>query len=366
MKTIRSEIASDPHALARFKQEIHLARRVTHPNVCRIFDLERHQPQPDMDSAAGVVTFLTMELLEGETLAARLDRVGPMPPAVALPLIQQMAEAVAAAHNVGVVHRDFKPGNVVLVPAKSGEAKERAVVTDFGLAKALAAADQPAAGSSTSSVTASGQVIGTVAYMAPEQLQGCEATPATDIYALGLVMYEMVTGKRPFAKYALFGGSFQRLTQPPASPRVHVPDLDPKWEQVILRCLEVDPSRRFASAGDLIIALGGRQGLAAMPGLVGTPPLQDSQMIVGLMKRHRKAVIAWMAAGMVIAAALSYALYRATSGAPASPAALEFTQRDRQRRRPARGHIARWQVCGLRAGDGRQAESLAEATGHGE
>src|ERR1019366_8794730 len=111
-----------------------------------------------------------------------------MPPAVALPLIQQMAEALAAAHNVGVVHRDFKPGNVLLAPAKSGDANERAVVTDFGLAKALAAADQSAAESSASSVTAGGQVIGTIAYMSPEQLQGCEATPASDIYALGLVM----------------------------------------------------------------------------------------------------------------------------------------------------------------------------------
>jgi len=112
LKTIRPEIATEPHTMARFKREINLARRVAHPNVCRTFDLERHRPPPGTDPSAGEVTFLTMELLEGETLAARLRRVGRIAAAEALPLVQQMAEALAAAHEVGVVHRDFKPGNV--------------------------------------------------------------------------------------------------------------------------------------------------------------------------------------------------------------------------------------------------------------
>src|SRR5208337_4959742 len=197
LKTIRPEIASQPHTMARFKQEIQLARRVAHPNVCKMFDLGRHRPPPEADLSAGAVTFLTMELLEGETLAARLRRVGRMTTAEVLPLVQQMAEALAAAHDVGVVHRDFKPGNVMLVPAKSGEGKERAVVTDFGLAKAFAAANPSSGDDPASSVTASGHIIGTLAYMAPEQLQGRDATPASDIYALGVVMYEMVTGQRP-------------------------------------------------------------------------------------------------------------------------------------------------------------------------
>jgi eukaryotic-like serine/threonine-protein kinase len=252
LKTIRPEIASQPRSLARFKQEIQLARRVTHPNVCRMFDLERHRPPPEANPSAGVVTFLTMELLEGETLATRLRRVGRMTTSEALPVVRQMAEALVAAHDVGVVHRDFKPGNVMLVPAKSGDRPERAVVTDFGLARALAAADHASGEGPPSSVTAGGHMIGTVAYMAPEQLQGREATPASDIYAFGLVMYEMVTGKRPFPDDALFGGAYQRIAQPPASPRVLVPDLDPQWESAIMRCLEADPASRFASVRDVI------------------------------------------------------------------------------------------------------------------
>jgi serine/threonine protein kinase/Flp pilus assembly protein TadD/TolB-like protein len=253
LKAIRPEIASEPHTMARFKQEIQLARRVTHSNVCRMFDLERHRPPSEAGPSAGVVTFLTMELLEGETLAARLRRVGRITTAEAFPLVQQMAQALAAAHEVGVVHRDFKPGNVMLVPSKSGDGNERAVVTDFGLAKAVVApGDAP---SSLLTASVHGHMIGTIAYIAPEQLRGGEATPASDIYALGLVMYEMVAGKRPFPGDALFGGAYLRLTQLPESPRVHVPDLDRQWEQAILRCLEVDPAKRFANARGLVIAL---------------------------------------------------------------------------------------------------------------
>jgi eukaryotic-like serine/threonine-protein kinase len=251
LKTIRPEIASEPRTMARFKQEIQLARRVTHPNVCRMFDLERHRPPPETHPSAAVVTFLTMELLEGETLTARLSRIGPMTPIEAYPLVQQMAEALGAAHDVGVVHCDFKPGNVMMVPSISGAGNERVVVMDFGLAKALAAADQGSGEGSTSSVTASGHMIGTLAYMAPEQLQGGEATPASDIYALGLVMYEMITGRRPFPGGVFLGGAVRRATQPPPSPRVHVPDLDPRWDHAVMRCLDIDPARRFQNARDV-------------------------------------------------------------------------------------------------------------------
>jgi eukaryotic-like serine/threonine-protein kinase len=251
LKTIRAEIASQPHAMARFKQEIHLARHVTHPNVCRMFDLGRHRPPPDADPSAGVVTFLTMELLEGETLAARLGRVGRMTTAEALPLVQHMAEALAAAHEVGVVHCDFKPGNVMLVPSKSGDGKERAVVTDFGLAKAVVVAGQAAGESPAPAGIASGHMIGTIAYMAPEQLEGREATPASDIYALGLVIYETITGKRPFPDDVPFAGVVRRLTQPPLSPHAHVPDLDPCWDHAVMRCLDIDPGRRFQNARDV-------------------------------------------------------------------------------------------------------------------
>jgi len=188
LKAIRPEISSDPVTISRFRHEIQLARKVTHPNVCRIFDLGHHSLSSGVE-----ITFLTMELLEGETLAERLRRQVRLPTEEALPLVEQMAEALAAAHEARVIHRDFKPSNVILVPS---ETKTRAAVTDFGVARAL----EPIASEAFSGLlTTPDQLVGTPPYMAPEQLEGSEATPATDFYALGLVMYEMVTGKLPFA-----------------------------------------------------------------------------------------------------------------------------------------------------------------------
>ncbi len=258
LKTIRPEIACRPRSLARFKREIQLARRVTHPNVCRIFDLGRHCPGPEAPVPTDVITFLTMELLEGETLAARLRRKGRIAKNEALPLVLQMAEALAAAHDIGVVHRDFKPSNVMLVPSKSAELGVRAVVTDFGLARGVAAIDQASDDNLDPSANAPGRVVGTPAYMAPEQWIGAEVTTATDIFALGLVMYEIATGSRPFPDNLPISSANIVTEQLPPSPRVHAPDLDSHWEQVILRCLEVRPAKRFADARSLVAELTGR------------------------------------------------------------------------------------------------------------
>src|SRR6202041_2222315 len=139
IKTIRADILVQPNAMARFKREVYLARKVTHPNVCRIFDLFRHKP--DDGSVKEEIVFISMELLPGKTLAARMKDGARMSMSEALPLVGQMASALAAAPEVGIVHRDFKPGNVVLV-AGSGTSGERAVVTDFGLALQSLASDE--------------------------------------------------------------------------------------------------------------------------------------------------------------------------------------------------------------------------------
>ncbi|MEO1085092.1 MAG: serine/threonine-protein kinase, partial [Acidobacteriota bacterium] len=193
LKTVSASIGDEPAAVERFKREIALARRVTHPNVCRIFDLGQHASP----GAAGPVTFLSMELLRGETLSACLRRRGRLTLEEALPLVRQMTTALEAAHGAHVVHRDFKSENVYLVP-KDGQAltnlaDARAVVTDFGIARASDASDAFAA-----QVTGLG-IVGTPAYMAPEQVENAPViTAAADIYALGIVIYEMVTGKLPF------------------------------------------------------------------------------------------------------------------------------------------------------------------------
>jgi serine/threonine protein kinase len=245
LKTIRPEIASQPGMSARFKQEVQLTRLVTHPNVCRTFDVSRHQISATDATPARDVIYLTMELLEGETLAQRLRR-GRMSSEEALPLIRQMADGLESAHSAGVIHRDFKPGNVILckrIAAGTNLEEVRAVVTDFGLARNFSLTE-----SLLLPITASGAVIGTLSYMAPEQLEGKEVTPATDIYSLGLVMYEMFTGVRPFSDKSHVGSLLERLKTPPASPRIHVPDLSPSLETTVLRCLAIKPEMRFARA----------------------------------------------------------------------------------------------------------------------
>ena len=183
LKTVRPETATNPRTIERFKQEIYLARKVTHPNVCRIFDLFHHR----VGSADGEIMFVTMELLRGETLAERLRRVGRMSAPEFVPLVTQMAQGLHAAHQVGIVHRDFKPSNVVLVPVKEQSDDVRAVVTDFGLAH-TSSSDS----SQVLALTGTGDIVGTPAYIAPEVLDHRGATAATDIYAFGVVMYEMV------------------------------------------------------------------------------------------------------------------------------------------------------------------------------
>jgi len=245
LKVLRADIAGDPRAMERFRREIQLARKVTHPHVCRLFDVERHP------TASGELTFLTMEFLQGQTLEEWLRTRGRMSTRQALPIVAQVADALAAAHRAGVVHRDFKPGNVVLVPAPETPEGLRAVVTDFGMARAADGGKSVLASGET------GLVPGTAAYMAPEQAEGREATAASDIYSLGVVMYEMLTGQRPHAGTTAISMLLRRLREPAPTPRLHVPDLDPRWTAVILRCLERDPADRFTAAMEVVKALRG-------------------------------------------------------------------------------------------------------------
>jgi Tol biopolymer transport system component/tRNA A-37 threonylcarbamoyl transferase component Bud32 len=259
VKVIRPEILAQPNAVARFKREVHLARKVTHPNVCRIFDLFRHKPEGG--SAQEETVFISMELLRGETLAARLKADGRMNVGQAL-LVRQMASALAAAHAVGIVHRDFKPGNVVLVGIP-GQSEVRAVVTDFGLALQSLTSE-------VATVSTGQGLLGTPAYMSPEQLEGRPATTASDIYALGLVIYEMVTGARPFQGDTPISAALKRLSETPIPPRKFEPELSPAWESAILRCLERDPTQRFPNAESLAAALAGGESASESPRFVET------------------------------------------------------------------------------------------------
>jgi eukaryotic-like serine/threonine-protein kinase len=276
LKTVRPEVARDAVAVERFRREIQLARRVTHPNVCRIFDVSYHRNggQPPEDG----VIFLTMELLPGESLAQRLHRAGPMTPEEALPIARQIAEALHAAHQAGVIHRDLKPGNIMLGESRGAT---RAVVTDFGLARLDA---EGPAGQALTLTAAAAVVVGTPAYLAPEQVEGREITPAADIYALGIVLYEMVTGKVPFLGDNALSTAVKRLREAPVTPRVHAPGLDPRWEAAILRCLEQDPKDRFADA---------RAILQALAGPPAPQPAPEAEPVQAPDKTRRKAPRGW-------------------------------------------------------------------------
>jgi eukaryotic-like serine/threonine-protein kinase len=247
LKVIRGRIATDATAMERFRREVLLARRVGHPNVCRVYELY------DATTAAGVpIHFLTMELLEGETLARRIARQGRLTTAEALPLVRQMCEGLAAAHAEGVIHRDFKSSNVMLVSRGEGSDLTRVAITDFGIARAAQAGSM---GTRDSPLTGDAVLVGTPAYMAPEQVTGGAVTQATDIYALGVVLYEMVTGKLPFTGETPLAAASKRLNEAPPRPEVTAPELDSRWSAALLRCLALEPERRFKSTLDILPAL---------------------------------------------------------------------------------------------------------------
>ena len=243
LKTLRPALSADQQLLQRFKGEIQIARKVTHPNVCRVFDLFWHRIESEEGEQS--IAFLTMELLEGETLEQHLQDNGPLSEAEALPLVEQIVSGLSAAHAAGIVHRDFKSGNIILVPQAAGT---RAAITDFGLARRAEPSDAGTSG-------ATGRVEGTLAYAAPEQIEGKPATPASDIYALGVVLFEMVTGKLPFPQTSSWE-SARRLRDRPPSPKALTPKLSPRWETAINACLQLDPLARPASAADVLKRIG--------------------------------------------------------------------------------------------------------------
>jgi tetratricopeptide (TPR) repeat protein len=256
LKMLRPELGFRAEILERFKRELCLARRVTHPNVCRVFDLGEH---PGGGGPTGApVSFLTMELLEGPTLQEFVELHGRLPVEDILPLAEQMAAALDAAHAAQVIHRDFKGGNVVLVPTAAVAHGLRAVVTDFGLALGASSGQE-------FSVSQETLFAGTPVYMSPEQVEGHALSPASDLYSFGVVLYELVTGRWPFIADTAAAIALKRLQGPPPPPSTWVPELEPHWDAVLMRCLARAPKDRFATAADIIQALRGSR-LPAEPG----------------------------------------------------------------------------------------------------
>src|SRR5437867_5343727 len=308
LKFLPPGLEADGERLARFYDEVRIARQVTHPAVCRVYDIGEVEGQH----------FLSMEYVDGETLASLQRRIGRLPADKALDIAQQLCAGVAAAHDKAVLHRDLKPENVML----DGQGKVR--ITDFG----LAGLEDSFRGDDVRS--------GTPAYMSPEQLTGREVTARSDVYSLGLVLYELFTGKKAFE-----GKTFAELLrkhrdETPVEPSLLVPDLSPAVDRTILRCVEKEPSRRPPSARAVSVLLTGGDPLAAAIA-AGETPSPELVAAAGEAEGLKPAVAAACLASILIALALSPVVYRLGSllyRVPATkpPAVLEDHARDFIRR----------------------------------
>jgi len=244
LKVLRPEVAGAPGALDRFRRELKLARRVTHPNVARVFDI----------GELGGDKILTMELVAGESLAGLLERQGALSVSRAVEIASSICAGVGAAHAAGVVHRDLKPDNVLL------GADGRVVVADFGIARAAAGGE---AGRTA------GGFVGTPAYMAPEQVEASATIDhRADIYAFGEILYEMLTGERAWPGDSVFAVVAARLMHPPPDPRRLRPDVEPRLAQVALTCMAKSPEERYASMQAVTSALS----VITLPRLASVPP----------------------------------------------------------------------------------------------
>src|ERR1051326_4004022 len=243
LKFLPEEASRNPRILERFHGEVRVARLVSHPNVCRVFDIGEIEGMP----------FISMEYVDGEDLAELLTRIGRSPADKALETARKLCAGLAAAHDRGIIHRDLKPQNIMI--NKRGDI----VIMDFGLA---AIADQ---------LTGAEVRNGTPAYMAPEQLRGAGVTHRSDIYALGLVLYELFTGKQPYeAKTLQQLIDLQESAHLTSMTSIAI-DVDPAVEKIIRRCLDPDPLKRPATALAVSAALPGGDPLAAALAAGETP-----------------------------------------------------------------------------------------------
>jgi serine/threonine protein kinase/class 3 adenylate cyclase len=228
LKILKPEIATDPAVQENFKRELCLARKITHKNVCRIHDFSR----------SNGTAYASMEFIEGESLLSRQTRVGALPVNQAFEIARQICAGLREAHAQGIVHRDLKPANIML------DRKGAVKIMDFGVAR-LIEGNGPMTGT----------IVGTPAYMAPEQAQVKPIGPYTDIYALGLVLYEMITGCQAFDGDTPVAVALKQIREYPKRPREIVPNLSHPIEAAILKCLQKDPAKRFQSVNELEVAL---------------------------------------------------------------------------------------------------------------
>src|SRR5215472_7765737 len=290
LKVIRPDLAENPVILARFKQELVLARQITHKNIIRIYDLNE----------ADGVKFITMEFIEGEDLRTILTREGKLAPKQAIDIMRQACSGLQAAHHEGVIHRDLKPGNIM----KDGSG--RVVIMDFGLAKTV----------QSDGMTQTGMMIGTMEYMSPEQAMGAELDARSDIFTMGLIFYELLTGNIPFRAESAIASLVKR-TQERAVPLSHVdPTIPPELSLITAKCLERDRNLRYNNVQELIDDLDifeGRRSRSSTPGqsalrtsaFKGQTGVAQSQVGIEAVQPPKKLPVKWVTIGV---AALLFAV----------------------------------------------------------
>jgi tetratricopeptide (TPR) repeat protein len=231
LKLVRPELATSPQTMARFKQELLLASKISHKNILRIHDLG------DWNG----IKFITMAFVEGPDMAGLVDKTGRLPFDRALKFTRQLCAALDAAHSEGVVHRDLKPQNILVDQA------DNVYISDFGLAKSLEA--------EATMMTRTGQILGTPRYMSPEQVEAKQVDHRSDLYSLGLILYEMFTADVPFRGESTLQLMYQRVNETPQDPRTVCPELPAYLANIILKCLEKDPAKRYQSAAEILADL---------------------------------------------------------------------------------------------------------------
>jgi serine/threonine protein kinase len=225
LKLIKPEISSDKKTIERFQNELKLARKISHRNVCRMHDLGKSEGN----------YFITMEYVDGENLKGMIRMMGQLSSGKAISIAKQVCEGLSEAHRIGVVHRDLKPSNIMI--DKDGNAK----IMDFGIARSLTG----------KGITGVGVMIGTPEYMSPEQVESKEIDQRSDIYSLGVILYEMVTGQVPFEGDTPYSIGVKHKSEAPRNPKEINPQISDDLNRMILKCLEKEKDKRYQSAGEL-------------------------------------------------------------------------------------------------------------------
>ena len=288
LKLVRQELANNPESMQRLKQELLLASRISHKNILRIHDL----------GDVGGIKFISMAYVEGRDLHDVIADGGRMPVERALNIAKQLAAALEAAHAEGVVHRDLKPRNVLV------DQSDHVYVSDFGLAKSLESA-------AATAMTRTGEVLGTPRYMSPEQAESKPVDHRSDIYSLGVILYEVVTGDAPFSGESMLQVMYQHVAQQPKNPKEKNPELPDYLAGIILRCLEKDPAQRYQSAREVLTDLEA----AKAPAPVIVPKVRKPIRVVPWLLAGGAAVL--VALALVIAPVIRARFWPAGSGATA-------------------------------------------------